>query len=176
MALIDNWDRRALLLACVPVGAFVVLFARCLLPTSLGLDATLPFAGVMLISYGPLCYLALFRAWGDMEYAKALTPRDTTKARWWTNSTGSPWSRIGSHWLLRGATLWVAWFHWSLVSRAKEEIEPPEPGSLEAMLASISPGDVPTGLDLFGPALLIMGVLIPLLIVGLLWLLLPSRP
>jgi len=176
MALIDHWDRRALLLACVPPGVFLVLFVRCLLPPSLGLSATMPFAGVMVLSYGPLFYMALCRAWGDMEYAKPLTPKPKTQPRSRMTSPGSVWSRIGNHWLLGGATLWVAWFHWSLVSHAKDELAVPEPGSIEALLAYINPGEVPTGLDLFGPTLLIMGVLIPLLIVGLLWLLLPNRP
>jgi len=72
--------------------------------------------------------------------------------------------------------LWIACFPGSLVSNAQEERTPADLGSVKSILLLISGREVPEGLACQGPTRLIMGILIPLLIVGLLGLLLPRHP
>ena len=173
MALLDQFDRRALALGALPVGAFVVLIVRCLLPPSVGLSAAVPFAGVLLLSYGPLTYLGLFRAWGDLwtdDYTtSAVSPRPT----WWKLSA-SPWSRLGYSGLHVLGTVWIARLHWGLIDNAKEELRPPPADDLLGFLWHREPP--PTGLDLFGEALVVTGIIGPLIFIGLMWFILPSRP
>ncbi len=81
---------------------------------------------------------------------------------------------MGSSGLLIFGTLWIARMHWGLIDQAKEELQPPPGDDIFAILRSMEPP--PTGLDLFGEAMVITGVIVPLIFIGLMWLILPSRP
>jgi hypothetical protein len=170
VALIDHFDKRALRLAAVPLGLFVVLCVWCFFPPTIPLGATAAFAGLMLLFYAPVTYLALFRAWGGPW------PGDTglqEKDGIWPAASRGPFGGLWPGLLLVFGTLVVGWWHWGRISRAKEELTPREswlgPGF------TIPPSEE-TGLVLFGEALPIFGIVMPLIVLGILWFLIPSRP
>jgi hypothetical protein len=180
MALIDHFDRRALVLACVPIALFLVIAIRCLLPPAPDAWASARFLGILLLSYGPLLWLALFRAWGDIDPPPAVVAararRLSLRGLWVSRPTrlGSAWQ---AHVVYDAFTIWIAKLHWSLVSDSKEALEQPKPTAPFTLDDYLRLGrEVPTGLGVFGDDLVVMGIVLPLLGVGILWVILPSRP
>ena len=68
----------------------------------------------------------------------------------------------------------VGRWHWGLIGNAKETLERLE--SMPDVYWYWHPDPPPEGLDLFGKTLPVMGIILPLIVVGLLWILLPRRP
>ena len=172
VALIDRYDRRALLLGALPAAAWVVLLLYAVLPPSIGWRAALPLAGVVLLSYVPLAWLGVTRAWGDLGEPPSKSEELPSS---WAERLTLPYSFF---WFRRGfgvyfvlITVGVARFHWLLIQYAKERLA----AALGHHLYEILRPTPPSGVALFGDDLVLLGIVIPLLFVGLAWFLLPCR-